>query len=129
MRCTAVALTSNRRGALIGQVPPSLYRRDVVATDAPGDPKVGLTGLWRSQGGVHLAPFLPCFSSLRAPLIRTPVDEAGHELYLRAQHLGDGDEVGAHHVPVGVLEGELEIVERVQALQQRLHGLVPVLGG
>ena len=44
------------------------------------------------------------------------VGEPAHQLDLRVQHLVDGDEVGAHYVPVHVLEREVQVVARREPL-------------
>jgi hypothetical protein len=48
---------------------------------------------------------------------------------LRVEHLVHGDEMRAHHVPVDVLEGEVEIVEGMQALLEHLDERAGVLHG
>ncbi|RDL02919.1 hypothetical protein DER30_4454 [Streptomyces sp. HB202] len=46
---------------------------------------------------------------------------------LRVEHLVDGDEVRSDHVPVDVLEGEREVVERVQAQRQEVDDLTALV--
>ena len=55
------------------------------------------------------------------------VDHGPDRLDLRVDHLVHGDEVGAHDVPVHVLEGQRQVVEGVQAVLQQPDDLGGVL--
>ena len=46
------------------------------------------------------------------------VDHGPYELDLRIEHLMNANEVPANHIPMCVLEGELEVVERVEPCRQ-----------
>ena len=54
--------------------------------------------------------------------LREDVHHPADQLDLGVEHLVHADEAGAHHVPVGVLQGELQVVEGVQATLEDLGG-------
>ena len=53
----------------------------------------------------------------------------GDKFHLRVDHLVDADEVGTHHVPADVFEGEMQVVVGAQLLLQQVGHRTSVLSG